>query len=104
MGDTLSRIGSAPAVERYRLKATSGGSVPSTRGLVTKIGARFGIPVTEKVMAQSVPVIGAAGGAAINVLFIDHFHEVARGHFVVLRLEEKYGAAAVRDAYRMIGE
>jgi hypothetical protein len=77
---------------------------PALVGLVTKIGARFGIPVTEKVLAQSVPLIGAAGGAAINVLFINHFHEVARGHFVVLRLEEKYGAAAVRDAYRMIGE
>lgn len=72
---------------------------PALVGLVTKIATRFGVPVTEKVIAQSVPIIGAAGGAAINVLFINHFHEVARGHFVVLRLEEKYGADAVKHAY-----
>ncbi len=72
---------------------------PAVVRLVTKIAARFGIPVTEKVMAQSLPIVGAAGGAMINVLFIKHFQDVARGHFVVLRLEAKYGARAVKDAY-----
>ncbi len=72
---------------------------PAILRLVTKIAARFGIPVTEKVMAQSLPIVGAAGGAMINVLFINHFQDVARGHFIVLRLEEKYGARAVKDAY-----
>jgi hypothetical protein len=72
---------------------------PALVGLVTKIATRFGVPVTEKVLAQSVPIIGAAGGAMINVLFINHFNDVARGHFIVLRLEEKYGAGAVRNAY-----
>ena len=69
---------------------------------ISQIAARFGIPVTEKVMAQSVPLIGAAGGAMINVLFINHFQEMARGHFIVLRLESKYGADLVRLAYSEI--
>jgi len=43
--------------------------------------------------------VGAAGGAIINILFIDHFQDMARGHFIVRRLERRYGAEAVREAY-----
>ena len=49
--------------------------------------------------SQGVPVIGALGGATVNVLFIDHFQDMARGHFVVRRLERKYGADEVETAY-----
>ena len=46
-------------------------------------------------------VVGAAGGALINTLFIDHFQDMARGHFVVRRLERVYGTDAVRAAYEI---
>jgi len=95
--------GISEAAEYLAMRGVSGEAGPALVGLVTKIAARFGIPVSEKLMAQSVPVIGAAGGAAINVLFIRHFQDVARGHFTVLRLEEKYGAGAVASAYGAIG-
>lgn len=72
---------------------------PALVRFTTQIAARFGIPVSEKVVAQSVPVIGAAGGAAINLLFIDHFQNLARGHFTVRRLERQYGSDAVKNAY-----
>jgi len=72
---------------------------PALLRFITQVAARFGIPVSEKVMAQSVPVVGAAGGAVINLLFIDHFQDVARGHFIVRRLERAYGAETVRTAY-----
>jgi len=88
------------AAEYLAIRGISGEAGPAVVGLMTKIAARFGIPVTEKLMAQSVPIIGAAGGAAINVLFIRHFQDVARGHFTVLRLEGKYGTGAVAAAYR----
>lgn len=74
-------------------------SAPAIVRFIAQIAARFGIPVTEKVAAQSVPVIGAAGGAVINLLFIDHFQDVARGHFIVRRLERTYGADIVKQAY-----
>jgi hypothetical protein len=77
----------------------SGEAAPALVRLTAKIATRFGIPVTEKVMAQSVPIIGAAGGAAINILFIKHFQDVARGHFIVRRLESKFGADVVRAEY-----
>jgi len=72
---------------------------PALVRLTTQIAARFGIPVSQKIIAQSVPVIGAAGGAGINVLFMDHFQKLARGHFVVRRLERRYGPEGVRHAY-----
>jgi hypothetical protein len=60
------------------------------------------VSVSEKVAAQAVPVVGAVGGAAINVLFTAHFQSMARGHFIVRRLERAYGAEAVRQAYQAL--
>jgi hypothetical protein len=55
--------------------------------------------VSEKAAAQAVPAIGAVGGALINLVFIDHFQDMARGHFTVRRLERKYDPATVKAAY-----
>jgi hypothetical protein len=66
---------------------------------IGQVAARFGVVVTQKLAAQAVPFIGAIGGATINFAFINHFQEVARGHFTVRRLERRYGAEAVRVAY-----
>jgi hypothetical protein len=74
------------------------GAPPLVRLIVT-LSSRFGLVVSEKVAAQAIPVIGAAGGALINTLFIDYFQGMARGHFTVRRLERKYGAAEVRHLY-----
>jgi hypothetical protein len=87
------------AAEHLAARGLAADAAPALVRLVTKVAARFGIPVTEKIMAQAVPIVGAAGGAFVNVLFMNHFQDVARGHFTVLRLEEKYGADAVKSAY-----
>ena len=73
--------------------------IPALASLVGRIATRFNIQVSEKAMAQLVPLIGAAGGAAVNTLFIQHFQDVSRGHFTVRRLERKYGVDAVQQAY-----
>ena len=73
---------------------------PALVRLIALIAEHYSVNVTEKAAAQMVPLIGAVGGAAINTIFIDHFQSVARGHFVVRRLERKYGEALVRDKYR----
>ncbi len=77
---------------------------PALVRLISKIGARFGVAVSEKVAAQAVPVIGAVGGMTVNTLFMDHFQKMAYGHFIIRRLEQRYGAEVVRDAYRAAGE
>jgi hypothetical protein len=73
---------------------------PALVRLITLIAEHYSVNVTEKAAAQLVPLLGAVGGAAINTIFIDHFQSVARGHFVVRRLERQYGVAAVREKYR----
>lgn len=74
-------------------------TAPPLVRLLTQIAARFGIPVTQKAVAQSLPVVGAAGGALINTLFVDHFQNMSRGHFIVRRLERVYGTETVKLAY-----
>jgi predicted outer membrane lipoprotein len=66
---------------------------------IARIASRFSGPVSEKVAAQAAPVVGAAGGAIINALFMDHFQDMARGHFIVRRLERKYGQEVVKEEY-----
>lgn len=71
--------------------------------LISSIASRFGVVVGEKALAASIPVIGAAGGAMINTLFINHFQDVARGHFIVRRLERTHGKEVVKQAYEGLG-
>jgi hypothetical protein len=66
---------------------------------MSKIASRFGVVVSQKLAAQAVAVVGALGGAAINLAFTEHFQDVARGHFTVRRLERVYGAELVRAEY-----
>jgi hypothetical protein len=70
--------------------------------LITQVASRFGLVVSQKAAAQTIPVIGALGGAAVNYAFIDHFQSVARGHFTVRRLERKYGKDLVFNVYERL--
>jgi hypothetical protein len=77
---------------------------PALVRLITQIASRFSTVVTEKVAAQAVPLIGAAGGALINTIFMDHFQNVAHGHFIIRRLERVYGSEAVSRQYQSCGQ
>ena len=70
--------------------------------LVAQIAARFGIVVSEKAAAQALPVVGALGGATVNLLFMRHFQKMAQGHFIIRRLERKYGPDVVRSEYERL--
>jgi hypothetical protein len=78
------------------------GGGPVLVRFITQVASRFGMVVTQKLAAQAVPVIGALGGAAVNYAFIEHFQEVARGHFTVRRLERLYGKDLVRQEYQRL--
>jgi hypothetical protein len=69
---------------------------------INQAASRFGMVVTQKVAAQALPIVGALGGAAVNYAFIEHFQEVARGHFTVRRLERVYGKEIVREEYERL--
>lgn len=86
---------------RYIAKhGLSNPTAPPLIKLISKIGQRFGVVVSEKLAAQAVPIIGAFGGALINSYFIDHYQDLARAHFTVRRLERQFGEAIVREAYQ----
>lgn len=70
--------------------------------LIEKIAVRYKITVTSKIAAQIVPVIGAVTGASINAMFTDYYQDVARGHFIVKRLELKYGPTVVESEYKKL--
>jgi len=72
---------------------------PVLVGLVKAIAERYSIQVSEKAAAQWVPILGALGGATVNSVFTDHFQSMARGHFIVRRLERLHGPETVRRAY-----
>src|SRR6266446_2745486 len=75
---------------------------PAVVRFVAQIASRFGIVVSQKLTAQAVAVVGAVCGAALNLAFVEHFQDLARGHFTVRRLERVYGADAVRAEYDRI--
>jgi len=69
---------------------------------VASVAERFSVTLTEKFAAQSAPLLGGVGGATVNYIFISHFQDIARGHFIVKRLEAAHGVAAVREAYERL--
>ncbi len=76
--------------------------LPAVVNLVRAVAARFGIVISEKAAYQALPLFGAAGGALINAIFMDHFQKMAHGHFIVRRLERSYGSEPVRAAYESV--
>jgi len=75
-------------------------SAPVLVRFVAAIASRFGVVVTQKAMAQALPIVGAVGGGLVNTMFISHFQDMARGHFSIRRLERQYGGEVVRKAYQ----
>jgi hypothetical protein len=83
-------------------RSTSLEAGPAVMGFVSAIAPRFGLLVSQEVAAAAVPIIGAATGGSLNIAFVQHFNNIARGHFTVRSLERKYGEARVRDEFERI--
>jgi hypothetical protein len=90
----------ADAARHFTVRGGARQGAPAIARLIAQIANRFGATVTQKTAAQAVPLLGAAGGATVNVLFINHFQDMAWGHFTVRRLERKYGADVVKHTYQ----
>ncbi|MDX9972511.1 MAG: EcsC family protein [FCB group bacterium] len=98
------RAGLAQAVREASAHLASKGigsraASPALIRLTEAIAGRFGYAVSEKLVAASVPVFGAFGGAAINAVFMDHFQNMAWAHFTVRALERKHGPDEVKEAW-----
>jgi len=75
-------------------------STPVIAKLVGEIVGRFGLVVSDMSASSFVPVVGAIGGATLNMIFTEHFQRVARGHFTVRRLERIYGPETIQGLYQ----
>lgn len=97
----LAELVSRPAGEM--LARGAGASLSAgLQPFVGRVAQRFSAQVGQQAAAKSIPVLGAVLGAVINTAFMEHFQNLARGHFTVRRLECKYGAAAVEALYRKL--
>lgn len=75
------------------------GSAPVLAKLVTAVAEKFQIRVSQKFLAESLPLVGAVGGGAINYAFTDFFVTTARYHFGIRALEKKYGDQIIQDYF-----
>jgi len=72
---------------------------PALVKFINAVAQRFSVQVSQKFALQSLPAIGAVGGASVNVVFLSHFQNMARAHFTVRRLERIYGSDRIRQVY-----
>jgi hypothetical protein len=84
--------------------AIAAGTAPSLIRLIAAVSSRFGIIVTEKFLAQSLPVIGIVTGATINNAFAGHFNDAARYHFGIRKLERTHGTDVIQAEYRALAK
>ena len=96
------RAGLATSAKKLAEQVISQKGAPIISGFINAVAQRFGQNIIQKLSAQAVPLIGGAGGAAINMIFMDHYQNMARGHFIVRRLERIYGQQRVREVYDSI--
>jgi hypothetical protein len=88
-----------------RLMVEHGTTEATTRlaaRVVATISSRFGPAVAERLAATAIPIVGLVSGATVNMVFTNHYQQVARGHFTIRRLERRYGAAEIETLYGRI--
>lgn len=78
------------------------GSTNPMLQVLAAVASRFSVQVSEKFVAQAIPLVGAVGGASVNLAFIDHFQQMAQAHFAIRRLERKYGEGVIKETYNRI--
>lgn len=82
------------------MEALAKETAPALVNLAARIAGKYSGVVSQKLVANSVPMIGIAAGAAINNAFAGHFNSVARYHFGIRRLQRQYSVDAVTSEYQ----
>lgn len=84
------------------LSAIEKKTAPELIIFISRVASQFNIVVSEKMLAEVVPIIGAIGSASINGFFTDHFNTTANFHFGIKKLERKYGLEVIQNQYMII--
>ena len=72
---------------------------PAIGKIIAKVAPRFGAVLSQKLMTQAIPIIGAAAGAGTNYAFVDYYIEMAHVHFGLRKVARVHGDAAVADVF-----
>ncbi|MBU2980924.1 EcsC family protein [Lentibacter algarum] len=56
------------------------------KALITRVAPRFGVVLGQKLAAQTVPILGAAAGAATNYAYTSYYQDMAHVQFGLRRL------------------
>jgi hypothetical protein len=70
--------------------------------LVAKVAVRYASTATPKIIAMSIPVIGAVTGAGINWIYMRFYQSMARVLFTLLPIERTHDPAQVRSCFASI--
>lgn len=75
----------------------------TVQGIIARIAPRLAAVLGQKLAAQTVPVLGAAAGAATNFAYTSYYQEIARVHFGLKRLAVQSGQseAELTEALRL---
>ncbi|MBE0412915.1 EcsC family protein [Yoonia sp.] len=79
--------------------ARLGLSGAAVNGLISRVAPRLAAVLSQKLAAQTVPVLGAAAGAGINYAFVDYYVALAHVHFGLRKLGRTYGQESVTEAF-----
>ncbi len=73
------------------------------QALIARVAPRLSVVLGQKLAAQTIPVLGAAAGAATNYAFTSYYQQMAHVHFGLRRLaiEADMSHAEVLDAFRV---
>ncbi|MFN3664119.1 EcsC family protein [Yoonia sp.] len=70
--------------------------------LISRIAPKFAAVLSQKLAAQTVPVLGAVAGAGTNYAFVNYYVALAHVHFGLRQLARDYGDAAVLDEFHRV--
>lgn len=82
--------------------AAEGVHIPAAIELIRSVAARFGVVISDSLAARLIPVAGALSAALLNLVFMQHYQDVAKGHFIVRRLERDHGMETVKSLYQQM--
>ena len=77
---------------------------PSVQKIIASIAPKFGAILSQKLAAQTVPVIGAVSGAGINYTFITYYQQMAHVRFKLRKLASEHGIEAVLSEFKIAVE
>ena len=95
-----SPIGGDDGVNTSFLGARLAVTGPAVQALIAKIAPRLAAALGPKLVAQSVPLLGALAGAGLNAAYISYYREIAEIRFGLLRLAERHGVDTVMVAFQ----